>query len=154
MNEVLLNDSHLADIARLRSRWVMSEAANIMEATNEPRSAAMIFAWRTWRLLDALSQGKVAFYYRKTEGETRFAIGTLCRGVDKGFDAYLELHDGEVKKKKKETPCCFAYWDIEKEGFRTFKSYQLMENVMVMRLKGAELELNGGDSDGFDDDEQ
>ena len=154
MKEVLLNDGHLADIARLRSRWVMMEASNIMEATNEPRSAAMIFAWRAWRLLDALSQGKVFFSYKKETGDTRMAVGTLCRGVNKGFDAYLELHDGEVRKPKKETPCCFTYWDIEKEGFRTFKSYQLMEDMMVMRLKGAELELDGGDSDGFDDDEQ
>ena len=117
----------------------------------------MIFAWRTWRLLDALSQGSVFFSYKKETGDTRLAIGTLCRGVCRGFDTYLELHDGEVRKPKKEMPCCFTYWDIEKEGFRTFKSYklyQLMEDMTVMRLKGAELDLNGGDSDGFDDDEQ
>lgn len=157
MKEVLLNDGHLADIARLRSRWVMMEAADIMEATDCPRSFALVSAWRAWRLLDALSVGRVAFCYEKEDGDTRMAIGTLCRGVDKGFDAYLELHDGEVRKPKRETPCCFAYWDIEKEGFRTFKSYklyQLMEDMTVMRLKGAELDLDDGDSDGFDDDEQ
>lgn len=129
MKEVLLNDGNLADIARLRSRWVMMEASKIMEARNVTRSFALISAWRAWRLLDALSVGRVGFCYQKKDGDTRLAIGTLCRGVCRGFDTYLELHDGEVRKPKKETPCCFTYWDIEKEGFRTFKSYQLVRDT-------------------------
>ena len=56
MKEVLLNDGNLADIARLRSRWVMMEASKIMEARNVTRSFAVISAWRAWRLLDALSR--------------------------------------------------------------------------------------------------
>ena len=128
MNEVLLNDSHLADIARLRSRWVMMEASNIMEATNEPRSAAMIFAWRTWRLLDALSQGSVFFSYKKDTGDTRMAVGTLCRGIDRHFDDYLSKNAGRVKDAKRES-CCFVYWDCQKNGFRTFKSYQLVRDT-------------------------
>ena len=134
MKEVLLNDGNLADIARLRSRWVMMEASKIMEARNVTRSFALISAWRAWRLLDALSQGKVAFYYRKTEGETRFALGTLCRGVDRLFDQYLELHDGELRQPKRETPCSFVYWDCQKNGFRTFKSYQLLPDMNVFSL--------------------
>lgn len=126
MEEVKFKDESFAELARLRSRWIMTEASKIMEATDHPRSYAVTCAWRTWRLLDALSQGKVAFYYRKMEGETRFAMGTLCPGMDRLFDQYLELHDGELRKPKKETPCSFVYWDCEKNGFRTFKSYQLL----------------------------
>ena len=153
MKEVLLNDGNLGDIARLRSRWVMMEASKIMEARNVTRSFALISAWRAWRLLDALSQGSVFFSYKKDTGDTRMAVGTLCRGIDRHFDDYLSKNAGRVKDAKRES-CCFVYWDIEKEGFRTFKSYQLMENVTVMRLKGAELDLDDDDSDGFDDDEQ
>lgn len=146
MNEVLLNDGNFADIARLRSRWVMMEASKIMEARNVTRSFAVISAWRAWRLLDALSQGKVAFYYRKTEGETRFAIGTLCRGIDRHFDDYLSKNAGRVKDAKRES-CCFVYWDCQKNGFRTFKSYQLLPDMNVFSL-GTYL------TDDFDDDEQ
>lgn len=82
MDEVRFKDAALAELARLRSRWIMTEAANIMEATNKPRSFAMIAAWRTWRLLDALSQGTVYFRYQKRDGETRMAQSTLAKGQD------------------------------------------------------------------------
>ena len=133
MKEVLLNDGNLADIARLRSRWVMMEASKIMEARNVTRSYALISAWRAWRLLDALSQGKVFFSYKKETGDTRMAVGTLCRGIDRHFDDYLSKNAGRVKDAKRES-CCFVYWDIEKEGFRTFKSYQLLPDMNVFSL--------------------
>ena len=136
MEKVKFKDENFSEIARLRSRWIMTEAANIMEAKNLSRSEAMTKAWCAWRLLDALSQGKVSFCYQKIEGDTRWALGTLCRGTDYLFDQYLELHDGELRQPKKETPCSFVYWDCEKKGFRTFKSYHLLWDMHVFSLKG------------------
>lgn len=128
MEEIKYKDEGFADIARLRSSWIMTEASKMMEAKNCSRSFALIQAWRTWRLLDAMSCGKVVFWYQKKNGDSRCAIGTLAKGADSSFDAYLELHDNEVRPPKKETPCNFVYWDCEKKAFRTFKSYELLHD--------------------------
>ena len=136
MDEVKLNDGNLAEIARLRSRWIMTEASKIMEAKECTRSYAVISAWRTWRLLDAMASGKVFFWYQKKNGDSRCAIGTLAKGADQAFDQYLELHDNEVRAPRKETPCNFVYWDCDKRGFRTFRSYELLPDQHQFNLNG------------------
>lgn len=130
MEEVKFKDAALAELARLRSRWIMTEAASIVEAAGKPRSYAVISAWRAWRLLDALSQGTVYFQYQKKNGETRMARGTLAKGQDDLFDSYLTLHDGQLKEYQ-ERHCTFVYWDMDKKGFRTFRSYELLHDMYV-----------------------
>ena len=93
------------DTPRLMSRWVMLLASNM--------------------LLDKLGKGIVCFSYIKENGNIRYARGTLCRGVSKGFDSYMSKG---VKKKRdnSNTDGVYVYWDLDWEEFRSFKASHLL----------------------------
>ena len=57
--------------------------------------------------------------------EHREACGTLCPGISTEFDSY-ELKDSKKKQDKWPTEQ-FVYWDLEKQGFRTFKASRLIK---------------------------
>ena len=110
---------------RLMSRWVMLLASNMMEKEGLDRSLAMTRAHLTANLLDKLGKGIVCFSYIKENGNIRYARGTLCRGVSKGFDSYLSKG---VKKKRdnSNTDGVYVYWDLDWEEFRSFKASHLL----------------------------
>jgi len=66
-------------------------------------------AWKVYRLKKAMKSGIVEFMFRKVDGTIRCAKGTLS-GIE--YEA-----KGGYKKSAKSV----SYWDIEANGFRSFK---------------------------------
>ena len=93
------------------------------------RSEAFRKAHLTRELLENLGKGKVCFQYRKQDGTLREAYGTLRRGIDTEFDAYVYKDD--VKTNQNAESLNFTYWDLEKEGFRTFSAARIVKIIAV-----------------------
>ena len=110
---------------RLLSRWVMELAAFLQDEYDLSKSSTMELAHLTRELLQRLGEGRVWFEYRKEDGTIREAVGTLCPGISEKFDSYEVKGDSHGKNR---WPCEeFTYWDLEREGFRTFKAHRLLK---------------------------
>lgn len=84
------------------------------------QDAAMRKAWAVSKLQVMMKNGIVQFFYvKKSTGELRQAFGTL----DPHRIDYTSK--GESRKFKD----CVCYYDTEKHGFRTFKTYNLVNVV-------------------------
>lgn len=72
------------------------------------------------KFLAALRAGKVKFSYKKVDGSTREALGTLKPELMDGAHATeKKVNDG--KKKHHVPPTIIIYWDLEAKGFRSFR---------------------------------
>lgn len=72
------------------------------------------------KFLEALKAGKVEFSYKKVDGSTREAVGTLKPELMKKAEATdKKIADG--KKKHFVPPTVLIYWDLEAAGFRSFR---------------------------------
>jgi len=120
MHKRKTNDSFRA----VRSSWVMSLAAHLQEEHNLDQSEALKKAHATFSLLEELHLGIVEFAYRKEDGTTRQARGTLKKGIDPVFDNY-EHKDVRAKRDNNNTEGIYTYWDLDRHGFRTFKAKNL-----------------------------
>lgn len=107
------------------SRWTMELAALLREQYQMERKTAMELAHLTRELLTRLGTGRVWFDYQKDDGTVREAVGTLCPGVSAGLDGY-ELKSSRRKCDQWPTET-FCYWDLEREGFRTFRASRLIK---------------------------
>ena len=112
------------ELTALQRRWVMMLTQSLMNRELLARSAALKKAWFSLQLLDALGKGYVEFGYYKEDGTLRNAVGTLCRGVCKGFDEY-KGKGGKNPRDNSNTDGIYTYWDIERGGFRSFRSVSL-----------------------------
>lgn len=99
---------------------VMKYAWSLFKATKQIWRLCMIRAWQLYRLAKAMREGVVPFYYQKTDGSIRKAFGTL-----KNLPVGATLGGKKVTKPSYKT---FAYFDVEKQGFRSFK----IENFICM----------------------
>ena len=96
---------------RLLCRWTMELAAFLQERRPMDRKKAMELAHLNRELITRLG--------------LREACGTLCNGISKAFDEY---ECKKIRKKDDMWPTeTFTYWDLEKEGFRTFKASRLIK---------------------------
>lgn len=110
---------------RLLCRWTMELAAFLQERRPMDRKKALELAHLNRELITRLGSGRVWFVYRKEDGSLREACGTLCNGISKAFDEY---ECKKIRKKDDMWPTeTFTYWDLEKEGFRTFKASRLIK---------------------------
>ena len=107
------------DVRRLTGRWVFEMANMLIDESEVPmeRSEAMRQAHLVRRLLERLGQGRVEFEYCRGDGSLRRARGTLARGIDPEFDAYV----GDGKRRDTDT-LNFTYWDLQKHAFRSFSA--------------------------------
>ena len=72
------------------------------------------------KFLEALKAGKVKFSYKKVDGSTREAVGTLKSELMDGAKATdKKVEDG--KKKHFVPPTVIVYWDLDSEAFRSFR---------------------------------
>lgn len=72
------------------------------------------------KFLEALKAGKVEFSYKKVDGSTREAVGTLKPELMKKAEATdKKIADG--KKKHFVPPTILIYWDLEAGRFRSFR---------------------------------
>ena len=115
----------------LLGAWVCDLANRLINDCETPMTQSEAFrkAHLTRELLENLGKGKVCFQYRKQNGELREAYGTLRRGIDPAFDAYV--YKDEAKTNQNAESLNFTYWDLEKKGFRTFSAARLVKIVAV-----------------------
>lgn len=67
------------------------------------------------KLKECMHHSIVKFSYKKTNGEIRDAMGTLCQKI-------IEERGGNLPKGTGEAPIdTFPYWDVNSEGWRSFK---------------------------------
>ena len=90
------------------------------------RSKAFKCAHAIYRLTNELAKGLLEFSYMKDDGTLRHARGTLCDGVSDRFDEWKRKQAEKPKDKKAESKSkpreIITYWDLDKEGFRSFKA--------------------------------
>lgn len=97
---------------------VMKYAWQLWKTTNQVWRLCMIKAWQLYRLAKAMREGVVSFYYQKSDGSIRKAVGTL-----KNVPAGASLGGKKVTKPSYKT---MAYFDVEKNSFRSFKVENLI----------------------------
>jgi len=95
------------------------------------RSKAFKCAHAIYRLTNELAKGLLEFSYMKDDGTLRHARGTLCDGVSDRFDEWKRKQaekpmDKKAKAKNKPREI-ITYWDLDKEGFRSFRADRLIE---------------------------
>ncbi len=131
---------------QLRHSWIMSLCNTLVYRDLMLRSEALRKAFAAWDILDGLGKGTVEFMFRKENGEVRFAKGTLCRGIDRGFDSYQGGRKDTARRDNSNTDGIYTFWDLEKHGFRTFKARNLLvnENYDNYKVKDYEQLSTGG----------
>ena len=97
------------------------------------RSKAFKCAHAIYRLTNELAKGLLEFSYMKDDGTLRHARGTLCDGVSDRFDEWKRKQaekpmDKKAKAKTKPREI-ITYWDLDKEGFRSFRADRLIEVI-------------------------
>jgi hypothetical protein len=97
------------------------------------RSKAFKCAHAIYRLTNELAKGLLEFSYMKDDGTLRHARGTLCDGVSDRFDEWKRKQaekpmDKKAKSKTKPREI-ITYWDLDKEGFRSFRADRLIEVI-------------------------
>lgn len=96
---------------------VMKYAHFLYERTQNAWSICLLKAWELYRLAKRMRKGVVKFVFRKIDGTTRYAFGTL-----------QHLPAGSTSRGKKPTFKTFAYYDIEKQDMRCFR----VENLITV----------------------
>jgi len=119
---------------QLKRSWIMSLCNTLVYGDGMPRCKALSNAYAAWDILDGLGKGTVRFAFRKANNEVRFAVGTLCRGVDEEFDKYKGGKKKSFHRDNSNTEGIYTYWDLEKKGFRTFKA----KNLAIFEFKAYE----------------
>ena len=97
------------------------------------RSKAFKCAHAIYRLTNELAKGLLEFSYMKDDGTLRHARGTLCDGVSNRFDEWKRKQAEKPKDKKAKSKTkpreIITYWDLDKEGFRSFRADRLIEVI-------------------------
>jgi hypothetical protein len=109
---------------REMGKWVMELAHHLKREHGVEWRAALCKAHLTRRILRLMGTGVVQFSYRKKDGTMRTARGTLCREASAAFAAYEYVKAVEEVVWPRAT---FSYWDVDKNGFRSFRAEQLKE---------------------------
>lgn len=91
--------------------------AIIRKGQADTLSDALKAAWKAVKIYTQMLSGIVVFTFRKSNGETRKAVGTLC-------NLNYQTKGGTNTHSKNEDVIC--YWDCEKNAFRSFKSISLI----------------------------
>ena len=74
------------------------------------------------KLRQLMHEGIVEFQYTKKDGTTRTAIGTLN-------ESFIEENGGTPKGTGEAPAGTFPYWDVEAEGWRSFKNENFVEII-------------------------
>ena len=101
---------------RNNRRNIFSMAWNFIRKYNLSMSEALRLAWRNFKLKAKLFEGVVRFRFTKSDGTIREAWGTLSssrtpetKGTGRKVSEHLQ-----------------AYWDVERESFRSFRKVNLL----------------------------
>lgn len=80
------------------------------------RAEALKTAWANVELTERMKKGIIKFYFRKVDGTTREAYGTLC-------DKLMPPTGGSGRKPNDTVQ---VYFDTEKQEYRCYKKANLM----------------------------
>ena len=116
-------------VSRLPKGWAMSVANQLRWHKGFTPGEAIRQAYKVQNCLKALGAGVVNFSYYEKDGSLRKAVGTLSKGVSATYDNYE--YKGKGEKAKHELPTTFCYWDLDEEGFRSFKAARLVEYKII-----------------------
>lgn len=75
---------------------------------------------------EALKEGKVTFTYKKVNGEVREALGTLNGKFSNTLESYKTKNENQ-----KTTPGVIKYFDLNSDGWRSFKEENFIEMIKV-----------------------
>ena len=95
---------------------VFKYAWQIVRNTGKTFSIALIKAWKLYKLRKRMANEVVKFVFEKSDGSLRYAFGTL------------KNTSSLVKGTRKENFKSVAYFDIDKQGFRSLK----VENLIAI----------------------
>lgn len=92
---------------------VFLQAWELVKATGKAFAICLAKAWNLYRLANRMKKGTVKFAYEKVDGSLRKAVGTLkdLNYIPKGKESSLKT---------------FSYFDIEANGFRSFRINNLI----------------------------
>ena len=127
VQETSKKEYEMSEKQRLLCSWTMDLAAFLRKKHNMDKKRALELAHLNRELLTHLGSGRVWFVYKKMDGTIREAQGTLCKGISKGFDEYKFKGTPVPVDPDKWLTELFVYWDLEEEGFRTFKASRLIK---------------------------
>ena len=119
--------SAMSEVSRQLNRWVMELAHYLRDEKYMEFRQAMRKAHLTKKLLKALGEGKVMFTYRKKDG-------TLRHGICREYDAYLCTSQVSEDEGKEWPYSHFAYWDLDRQCFRSFRAEDL-EDYQKMKVE-------------------
>lgn len=86
---------------------VMKYAWQLWRTTGQMWRICMIKAWQLYRLAKTMKGGVRTFYYQKTDGTIRRAVGTL--------------REHNTRRATKPSYKTMTYFDIEKNAYRCFR---------------------------------
>lgn len=100
-------------------REVMKNAHRFFQVTGENFAKCLRKAWSVYRLSSEMETKTVQFFYQKSNGNVRQAFGTMRQ----------EVISGKVKgtDTRKRNADLFVYYDTEKDAFRSFKKFNLIQ---------------------------
>ena len=133
-NRRMKRRSAMSDLSRQLNRWVMELAHYLMVEKEADGKTALRKAHLTKKLLRALGEGKVTFSYRKQDGTLRTAHGTLRHGICREYDAYRYTSQVSEDEEKEWPYSHFAYWDLDRQCFRSFRAEDL-EDYQKMNVE-------------------
>lgn len=94
---------------------VFKRAHVIARNTGKAFAICLVKAWQIFRLKKRMARESVKFAYEKADGTLRYALGTLSGNY-------------EIKGTGIPTYKTMAYYDMEANGFRSFK----VENLIAI----------------------
>ena len=127
-------------VARRLSGWAMHLANYLRNELWWSPSRATTQGWLCLHTLEALGKGEVMLDFNKADGSRRIARGTLCSGISEAFDNYEYKKKGGVKKDK-DGVFTFCYWDLDEEGFRSFRAERLNDFLVVTQIATPHFDL-------------
>jgi len=98
-------------------REIMSLAWQFVKRNGYTMSEALKVAWANFRLRQAMAKKVVRFYFRKVDGSTREAFGTLASNI-------VPATNGNSGRKPNDT--VQVYYDTEKQDWRCYKKANLL----------------------------
>ncbi|WP_313029481.1 SH3 beta-barrel fold-containing protein [Soonwooa sp.] len=97
---------------------VMQRAHYLFRTLNKAWSVCLKKAWALYKLNKEMKSHEVSFYFEKSDGTVRKAVGSLTNTYEKKTD-------------KTPNPFVFTYFDSEKNAYRCFKieNFLMIENL-------------------------
>lgn len=101
---------------RSQLREILNLAWQFVRKNGYTLSEALKVSWSVFKLKAKMKTGIVRFYFRKVDGSTREAFGTLSE----------KLMPETKGTGKKPNDTLFTYFDTEKSEYRSFKKANLL----------------------------